>query len=133
MPHSTTRSAQSRKRYRSRSGGGRAPGDRHEVGLVAPIPFAAGAGPRPLIPRGLQAGRQPPLARLGDRHRRGLQHRGNRRRRPLYIGQKQRGRPTNWAGGGVTRRGEGIEQPTLMLIQLHRLVLGHRFLLARGS
>jgi hypothetical protein len=62
-----------------------------------------------------------------------MQHRGNCRRRLLFMGQEQRMRPANRAGWRVALLNEGIEQAALVLTQLHDRFLGHGFLLSGGE
>jgi hypothetical protein len=103
------------------------------MGCLAPVQVPAAAGPGPVIPRGVQPGGHDAFACLRDRDRRGMQQRGNGLDRLPLSGQQQRMRPAYRAGGGRPFWDERTEQLTLVVTQLHAILLGQGSLLAEGS
>jgi hypothetical protein len=103
------------------------------MGVLAALQLAATSRPGLLILRSLQASAQKLCARLGHGHGRGMSHRGKGVRRLLCIRQKPRMCPAYGAGGGVALLDESIEQPALVVTQLHDIFLGHGFLLSGGK
>ena len=125
-PHSIMRSAKSRKLHRSRPAEGvlQASVTRWASWRPSSLRRLPGRGDHPAQP---PAGRQKPLAHLGNRHRRGMQRRGDRLCRLLFISQEQRVCPANRAGWCVALLNEGIEQTALVVTQLLHIFLGHGF------
>ena len=103
------------------------------MSFLAPSPCAATARTGLISARGLQAGRQKPLARVRAGHRRGISQGGKAGRRLLFISQEQEMRPSHRTGRRMAFLEKGIEQPTLGRTQLHDICLGHDSRLSDGE